>query len=469
MASKARTRSRSFGNDLDSNERIADAIVDVMAKVDGIKDLGHFKSMGQPNIKITPNRELCARYGLNTGDIDSVVQAAIGGQAVVQVYEGEKHFDLTVRWKSQYRMSLEAIREITVATPDGSQLPLGELADTQIVDGPAIIYREDARRFPRSSSASAAETSPARSAAAQTAIEQEIPRCDKAGGAKICRPYDTRLGWAGEINELHEAEDRLTIIIPMTILLITFLTYSAVKTWVDTILVLTNIPVACTGGVFALLFTGTNFSVSAAMGFISIFGIAIQDSILVVTYFQRLRGTEGHRYRAGGSRGRREATATLLDDHAGRYDRSFSRRDFERHRLSDPKAVGHRRHRGLDDVGSRRAHGAAPAARRGAHMAQAVPAWPRAGRSLNRPRWIGRRTVGVDGRAHSRARSERSTILRKQRGGSPERAPQCRRFRARFAPCDHRRGNHSVLAALASKRQKKRIAGVSAAAGRQAT
>jgi cobalt-zinc-cadmium resistance protein CzcA len=284
-----------FGNDLESNERIADAVVDVMAKVPGIKDLGHFHSMGQPNIKITPNRDLCARYGLNTGDVDAIVQAAIGGQAIVQVYEGEKHFDLTVRWKPQYRMSLEAIREITVSTPDGTQLPLGQIAEVQIVDGPAIIYREDAVRYSPVKFSVRGRDLASTIAAAQTAIETEIPRCDKAApGTKVCRPYDTRIDWAGEINELHEAEERLQIIIPMTILLITFLTYSAVKSWIDTVLVLTNIPVACTGGVLALLLTHVNFSVSAAMGFISIFGIAIQDSILVVTYFQRLRSTEGH-------------------------------------------------------------------------------------------------------------------------------------------------------------------------------
>ncbi len=283
-----------FGNSLESNEKIADAMVDVMAKVPGIKDLGHFESMGQPNIRITPNRELCARYGLNTGDVDAVIQAAIGGQAVVQVYEGEKHFDLTVRWKAQYRMSLEAIREITVSTAEGAQLPLGQLADVQIVDGPAIIYREDAVRYSPVKFSVRGRDLASTIADAEAAIDREIPRCDKATSAKVCRPYDTRLEWGGEINELHEAEGRLRVIIPMTILLITFLTYSAVKTWVDTVLVLTNIPVACTGGVLALLLTHVNFSVSAAMGFISIFGIAIQDSILVVTYFQRLRETEGH-------------------------------------------------------------------------------------------------------------------------------------------------------------------------------
>jgi cobalt-zinc-cadmium resistance protein CzcA len=284
-----------FSNDLRSNERIADAIVDVMGKVPGIKDLGHFQSLGQPNIRISPNRAVCARYGLNTGDVDAVIQAAIGGQAVVQVYEGEKFFDLTVRWKPQYRMSLEAIREITVSTPDGAQVPLGQLADIQVVDGPAIIYREDAVRYSPVKFSVRGRDLASTIAEAQASIEREIPRCDQAtDSSKVCRPYDTRLDWAGEINQLHEAEGRLVIIIPMTILLITFLTYSAVKSWVDTVLVLTNIPVACTGGVLALLITHNNFSVSAAMGFISIFGIAIQDSILVVTYFQRLRGTEGH-------------------------------------------------------------------------------------------------------------------------------------------------------------------------------
>jgi cobalt-zinc-cadmium resistance protein CzcA len=284
-----------FSNDLESNERIADAIVDVMGKVPGIEDLGHFESLGQPNIRITPMRDVCARYGLNTGDVDSVIQAAIGGQAIVQVYEGEKHFDLTVRWKPQYRMSLEAIREITVSTPDGAQVPLGQLADIRIVDGPAIVYREDAVRYSPVKFSVRGRDLASTIGDAQAAIEREIPRCDKSTDPKkVCRPYDTRLDWAGEINELHEAEGRLALIIPMTILLITFLTYSAVKSWVDTFLVLTNIPVACTGGVLALIVTQTNFSVSAAMGFISIFGIAIQDAILVVTYFQRLRETEGH-------------------------------------------------------------------------------------------------------------------------------------------------------------------------------
>jgi cobalt-zinc-cadmium resistance protein CzcA len=284
-----------FGRQIESNEKIADAIVAVMSMVPGVADLGQFKSLGQPSIKITPKRAVCARYGLNTGDVDAVVQAAVGGQAVTQVFEGEKFFDLTVRWKSEYRMSIEAIREITVTTPDGAQMPLGQIADIQVVEGPAIVYREDGVRYSPVKFSVRGRDLAGTIAEAQTQIEAQIPPCEKAGASStVCRPYDTRLEWGGEINELHEAEGRLRLIVPLTMLLITFLTYGAVKNWMDTLLVIISIPIACTGGVLALLLTGMNFSVSAAMGFVSIFGIAIQDAILVVTYFQRLRETEGH-------------------------------------------------------------------------------------------------------------------------------------------------------------------------------
>jgi cobalt-zinc-cadmium resistance protein CzcA len=285
-----------FSQDIDANERVAEAVVDTMSRVHGVADLGHFRVLGQPSVKITPRREQCARYGLNTGDVDAVIQAAIGGQAVTEVYEGEKFFDLTVRWKPEYRMSLEAIREITVATPDGMLIPLGQIADIATTEGPAMVYREDLVRYSPVKFSVRGRDLGGTIAEAQSKIEEEIPRCDKAppGWSKVCRPYDMRIEWAGEINELHEAEGRLKLIIPLTFLLIAFLTYSAVKTWMDTLLVIISIPIACTGGVLALLITGQNFSVSAAMGFISIFGIAIQDAILVVTYFQRLRETEGH-------------------------------------------------------------------------------------------------------------------------------------------------------------------------------
>jgi cobalt-zinc-cadmium resistance protein CzcA len=214
--------------------------------------------------------------------VETVIQMAIGGQAVTQVFEGEKRFDLTVRWLEPYRNSLEAIREITVSTPEGGLVPLGQIAKISQEDGPAVVFREDGRRYV-----------PVKFSVRGRDLTSTIAEAQAKIAQKVHLPYDSHLEWGGEFNELNEAMSRLKIIIPITLLLITFLVYTAVKTWTDTAIVLVSIPVSCTGGVLALLITQVNFSVSAAMGFISIFGIAIQDAILVVTYFRRLRYVEG--------------------------------------------------------------------------------------------------------------------------------------------------------------------------------
>jgi len=272
-----------FGPDLEENEQTAERIVDVLATVNGVTDLGMLKSLGQPNIKITPDRKKLARYGLNTGDVDAVVQSAVGGNAITQVYEGEKVFDLTVRWMPKYRTSLEAIREITVSTPDGVYVPLGQIATIEQVEGPTSIYRQDGQRYV-----------PVKFGVRGRDLAGAIDEAQRKVKNEIHLPYTSHLEWEGEIKELHNVEKRLAIIIPLTVLLIAFLTYTAVKNWLDTLIVLVAIPVACSGGVLALLITNVHFSVSAAMGFVSIFGIAIQDAILVVTYFQRLRIVERH-------------------------------------------------------------------------------------------------------------------------------------------------------------------------------
>ncbi len=264
------------GPDLEKNEATADAVLDVMGKVRGVQDLGVFRSLGQPSIRIAPDRVQCERYGLNTGDVEAVVQAAIGGQAVTQVYEGEKAFALTVRWKEQYRSSLSAIRQITVSTPDGSHIPLGQLASIALEDGPSVVFREDGSRY-----------TPVKFSVRGRDLASTVLDAQRRLGEGVRLPPLTHLDWAGEITELNEAEGRLAVVIPLTVLLIALLVYGAVKSGVDTLVVLVSIPVAFAGGLVALLVARENFSVSAAMGFISIFGIAIQDAILVVTYAQR--------------------------------------------------------------------------------------------------------------------------------------------------------------------------------------
>jgi cobalt-zinc-cadmium resistance protein CzcA len=270
-----------FGPSIEKNEAAADAIVDVMGQVRGVKDLGLFRSLGQPSIQIVPDRVKCERYGLNTGDVEAVVQAAIGGLAVTQVYEGEKNFALTVRWQEPFRNSLAAIRKITVATPDGSQIPLAQIATIGAEDGPSVIYREDGARY-----------SPVKFSVRGRDLGSTIEAAHRQIAQKVSLPPETHLEWAGEINELREAMGRLGIVIPATVFVIALLVYAAVRNWIDTAIVLVSLPVATAGGLLALLLTGESFSVSAAMGFVSIFGVAVQDAILVVTSAQRF-WTEG--------------------------------------------------------------------------------------------------------------------------------------------------------------------------------
>jgi cobalt-zinc-cadmium resistance protein CzcA len=266
-----------IGPDLKVNEQKAGEVMTALQQVRGIEDLGMFRSLGQPDLKITPDRERCGRYGLNVGDVGSVVQAAIGGQAVTQVYEGEKKFDLVVRWAEPYRKDLRAIRQILVPAPDGAQIPLGQLAAITEEDGPSVIYREDNARY-----------APVKFSVRGRDLGSTIAEARGRVESLVKLPYDTHLEWAGEADQMREAAARLSIIIPLTLLLIAFLVYSAVGGVRDMLIVLLSIPVACAGGVIALFVTRTHLSISAAMGFISIFGIAVQDAIIVVTYAQRM-------------------------------------------------------------------------------------------------------------------------------------------------------------------------------------
>ena len=264
------------GPSLQVDEQKAREIVAVLKSVRGIEDLGLVQTLGQPNLTITPDRALCARYGLNVGDVETVLQAAVGGQAITQVFEGEKRFDLVVRWQESYRDSVERIQEILIGTADGGQVPLGQIAKISERLGPASIYREDNHRYV-----------PVKFSIRGRALKSALDEAKARIARQVTLPYDTHLDWAGEINELKEAESRLRFIIPLTLLVIALLVFGSVRRLPETIIVLSTIPLACTGGLLALLATGIHFSISAAMGFISIFGIATMDGILIVTYAQR--------------------------------------------------------------------------------------------------------------------------------------------------------------------------------------
>ena len=292
-----------FGPDLATDEDIANKVMAVMSKVPGIADLAVYRSLGQPNLLITPDRPACARYGLNVGDVAAVVQAAIGGQAVTQVLEGDRRFDLVVRWLPQYRESLEAIRQIRVALPAGGNVPLAQVADISDAEGASFIYREGLQRYV-----------PVRFAVRGRDLQSAIRDAKRRVARQVRTPEGVSLDWAGEYSELQAANHRLEIVVPFALLLIMGVLYAATKSLIDTSIIMAQIPVACLGGVLGLYLTGTPFSVSAAVGFISIFGIAVMDGILLSFYIRQL-WQEGHPFKESIIMGSdRRLRATMMTD-----------------------------------------------------------------------------------------------------------------------------------------------------------
>jgi cobalt-zinc-cadmium resistance protein CzcA len=253
-----------------------------MSQVKGVEDLGVFHVLGQPNLNIKINRTKTARYGLNTGDVNTVVQAAMGGAVASQVLEGDRFFNLTVRLAPQYRSSTEAIGNIKVGyqTSSGANayIPLRELAAISLDTGPAYIYHEAMNRdIPVKFSVRGRDLG-----GTVAEVQERIAR-----SVKFPRGY--RLEWAGEFQDLQLAKQRLAVFVPMSLGLILILLYSLFNSVRDSLLALAGIPFAIGGGLLALFATGLPFSVSAAIGFISLFGVSVMNGILVITYFNQLR------------------------------------------------------------------------------------------------------------------------------------------------------------------------------------
>jgi heavy metal efflux system protein len=289
-----------------------------MGQVGGIVDLAVYRSLGQPNVLITPNRASCERYGLNVGDVNAIVQAAIGGQAVTQVLEGDRSFNLTVRWKKQYRTSLDAIRQIQVSVSGGGYVPLAQIADIQTAEGASFIYREGLQRYV-----------PVRFAVRGRDFQTAVTDAQAVVGREVAIPVGVHLEWAGEYQELQQANDRLKLVVPIALLLITGVLYGATTSLIDTFIIMAQVPVACVGGILGLYITGTPFSVSAAVGFISIFGIAVMDGILLSFYIRQL-WDDGHPFKEaiimGSDRRFRAIIMTALVDGVGLMPAALSTR-----------------------------------------------------------------------------------------------------------------------------------------------
>ena len=268
-----------YGNDLPTLEKTATAIAAVLAKVPGITDLAVLRSLGQPTIRIDVDRVRAARYGLAPGDINAVVQAAIGGQSAGDLYEGasDRHFPMIVRLAVPFRQNLQAIRRIPIAASAAGaviQVRLQDVADVHLVSGAAFIYREQQQRYV-----------PIKFSVRGRDLGGAVVEAQRAVEEKVIVPGGYRLEWVGEFGNLQDAIARLVVAVPLAFALILLLLYLNFGSLRDALLAASVIPMALLGGIFALWITGTAFSVSSAIGFVALFGIAAMDGILILSYY----------------------------------------------------------------------------------------------------------------------------------------------------------------------------------------
>ena len=282
-----------YGNDLQALTDTANKIKSVLSTVQGVTDLAVFTSLGQPTIQIDVDRARAARYGLAPGDINATIRVAVGGDTAGDLYEpgSDRHFPIIVRLAPEYRKSAEAIQNlrIGVAGANGAitQIPLSEVASIKLISGAAYIYREQQERY-----------LPIKFSVRERDLGSAIREAQDKVERQVQLPPGSRVEWVGEFGNLQDAIKRLSIVVPISLLLIAVLLFFNFGSMVDTLLAMSVIPMAIFGGVLGLLVSGIAFSVSAAIGFIALFGIAVMDGIIILSQYNQLIDEGYERIRA---------------------------------------------------------------------------------------------------------------------------------------------------------------------------
>ena len=269
-----------IGPDLKTLERIARAALHEMAQVPGITDLGAFWVLGQPNLNIKVDRAKAARYGLSVNDVNNVVQAALGGVTATTLLEADRQFGVVVRLASQYRDNIDDVRNLKVGvqTSGGNAyIPLSDLASITLDTGASYIFRERNQRFV-----------PIKFSVRGRDLASAVAEAQERISRNVKLPTGYRIAWAGEFEWLQQAKKRLAIILPVTFVLIVVLLYGLFNSWRDSALALLGIPFAVSGGLVALYVFGLDFSVSAAIGFISLLGVSVMSGILIINGYYRV-------------------------------------------------------------------------------------------------------------------------------------------------------------------------------------
>jgi heavy metal efflux system protein len=267
-----------FGRDLKVLEAKADQIQGVMGQIPGVADLGTFQVGGQPNVNVNVDRAAADRFGINVSDVQDAIESAVGGKAVSQILIGEQRFNLTVRYQPQFRRTVEDIRNIRLLAPSGERVSLAQLSKITLDDGASTIYREGNSRY-------IAIKYSVRGRDLGSTVRQAIDEV----GQKVKLPEGYHLDWTGEYESQQRANRRLAIIVPVTLLLMAFILYSAFSSWKWVFLILSVVALSPLGGFISLLMTRTHFSVSSGLGFLALIGVSVEIGVIMLEYINQLR------------------------------------------------------------------------------------------------------------------------------------------------------------------------------------
>jgi cobalt-zinc-cadmium resistance protein CzcA len=267
-----------YGSDLRELERVAEQIRAQMSTVTGIDDLGIFRVIGQPNLNLQVDRDAAARFGISVNDIQDAIQTAVGSSALTQVQQGEARFDVTLRYQQRYRDTPEAIENVRLLAPSGERVSLAQLTHVTTDDGAEEIYREGGQRY-------IAIKYSVRGRDLGSTVEEAIARVQH----NVSLPSGYHLEWAGEYASQKRADQRMAVIVPLTIMVIFGILYTMFRSFKWAMLILISVGMASIGGPLALFLTGTNFSVSSAVGFLALFGVSVQVGVIMIEFINQLR------------------------------------------------------------------------------------------------------------------------------------------------------------------------------------
>ena len=264
-----------FGDDFKYVESEEEKIFKILQGVNGITDLGILRNLGQPELQINLDQGKMALYGVTAADANAVIEMAIGGKAATQIYEGERKFDLRIRYPEDFRNNDQSIGDLRVPTLRGTKVPLREIATIKKLIGPSMIYRDKHMRYGAIKFSIRGRDMGSTIAEAQEKIN-----------AQIKLPKDYFMEWAGDFENQQRATARLAQVVPISLLIIFFILFILFGNFRDSLLVLNNVPFAIMGGILALLITNVNFNISAGIGFIALFGICVQNGVILITKFK---------------------------------------------------------------------------------------------------------------------------------------------------------------------------------------